>query len=260
MSGQPISLEGARILVSNDDGIDAPGIKVLEQIARSLSDDVWVVAPEANKSGAGHSLTLQRPLRIRQIDERHFAVDGTPTDCVLLAVNEILKDRAPTLVLSGINAGYNLGEDVRYSGTIAAAMEAVVLGVQAIALSQYFKAELEDPWQTPLGHAESIIRKLCAVGWPRDVVMSLNFPPVAPEAVKGVQATSQGRNKIGDEIQHGKDPRGKPYYWVGAMQLASSSAEGTDRHAVEAGYVSVTPVSLDATHYDTLAQLRETLS
>src|SRR5580700_4119051 len=143
-----IELGKCRILVSNDDGIDAPGIKVLEKIAHSLSDDVWVVAPELEQSGASHSLTTRRPLRLIERDERRFAVDGTPTDCILLAVKRVLRDRLPDLVLSGVNAGSNVGEDLTYSGTVAAAMEATLLGIPAIALSQDFRDGEEPPWQT----------------------------------------------------------------------------------------------------------------
>jgi len=259
MTDRPVALDGARILVTNDDGYAAPGIAVLTRIARTFTDDVWVVAPETNQSGTGHSLTLLRPLRLRQVEERRFAVDGTPTDSVLLAVNEVLKDRHPTLVLSGINNGYNLGEDVRYSGTISAAMEGMMLGIPSIALSQYVPPDGQAPWETAETHAPDLIRRLCAAGWPEDTVISVNFPACAPQAVTGVRATAQGRQKIGDEIVRGTDPRGRPYFWVGAMLKTRDAEPGSDMAAVRDNVISVTPVALDATDRAALARLKGAL-
>jgi 5'-nucleotidase len=208
----PLDLAKARILVTNDDGIHAPGIKVLEAIAKDLSKDVWVVAPETEQSAASHSLTLRRPLRIRRVAPRRFAVDGTPTDCVLLAVNHILKARKPTLCLSGINRGGNLGEDVTYSGTVAAAMEATLLGVPSVALSQVYADRANVPWETGRMHAHGVLRKLTRVEWPRSVLMNVNFPDCAAEAVRGSVVVGQGRHKIGDQLVETTDPRGDPYY------------------------------------------------
>src|SRR5437773_5276184 len=168
--------KGMRILVTNDDGINAPGLKVLEKIARQLSRDVWVVAPEVEQSGAAHSLTLRRPLQIRRVSPRRFAVDGTPTDCVLLAVNRLVEGRRPDLVLSGVNRGSNLGEDVTYSGTIAAAMEGTLLNLPSIALSQTYQDRDTVSWDTALRHGTALIRRLCAIGWPQDVLINVNFP------------------------------------------------------------------------------------
>lgn len=259
MTHNPVDLDGARILVTNDDGYDAPGIAVLTRIARTFTDDVWVVAPETNQSGTGHSLTLLRPLRLRQVEERRFAVDGTPTDCVLLAVNEVLKDRHPTLLLSGVNNGYNLGEDVRYSGTISAAMEGMVLGIPSIAMSQFVPPDGNAPWETAEAHAPDLIRRLCAGGWPQDTVISVNFPPCAADQVTGVQATAQGRHKTGDEIVRGTDPRGRPYFWIGAMLKTRDAEPGTDMAAVRDNRISVTPVALDATDRAALGELKGVL-
>ena len=256
MTHSPVALDGARILVTNDDGYSADGIAVLTRIARTFSDDVWVVAPETNQSGTGHSLTLLRPLRLRQVEEKRYAVDGTPTDCVLLAVHELLKDNKPTLVLSGINHGYNLGEDVRYSGTISAAMEGMMLGIPAIALSQFVPREGEVPWDTAENHAPDLIRRLCAGGWPADTVISVNFPPCGPHEVTGIRATVQGRQKTGDEVVRGTDPRGRPYFWVGAMLKTRDAAPGTDIAAVGENAISVTPVALDTTDRETLEELK----
>lgn len=256
MTHTPVELDGARILVTNDDGYSAEGIAVLTRIARTFTDDVWVVAPETNQSGTGHSLTLLRPLRLRQIEEKRFAVDGTPTDCVLLAVHEVLKDRKPTLVLSGVNQGYNLGEDVRYSGTISAAMEGMVLGIPAIALSQFVPPDGKAPWATAETHGPDLIRRLCAAGWPADTVMSVNFPACGADAVTGIRATGQGRQKTGDEVVRGTDPRGRPYFWVGAMLTARDAVPGTDIAAVRDNAISVTPLALDSTDRETLEELK----
>src|SRR5262247_640772 len=206
----PLSLRTSRILVTNDDGINAPGLKVLVQVAKSLTKDVWVVAPEIEQSGAAHSLTLRRPLQVRKLSSRTFAVDGTPTDCVLVAVNKLIPDRRPDLVLSGVNRGANLGEDVTYSGTIAAAMEATLLNVPAIALSQLREGTVIK-WTTAEQFAADVIRKLTSVEWPRGVLMNVNFPIVPPDEVTGVQVVRQGRRAAGIEIVPIKDPLNRPY-------------------------------------------------
>ncbi len=257
---RPIDLKHARILISNDDGIYAPGIEVLIRVARSLSDDVWVVAPETEQSATGHSLTIRRPLRIREHGANTFAVDGTPTDSVLLAVNELMKDRQPDLVLSGINRGGNLGEDIVYSGTVAAAMEATILGVPAIALSQDFERDEDVPWETAEQWAPGIIQKLAARGWPENTLININFPPVLPGDVAGVRACIQGRRKVGDVIVRGIDPRGVPYYWIGGVRSEDKGVPGTDLAAMADKCVSVTPVSLDLTATGLLGGLETTFA
>ncbi len=261
MVSGPLKLASARILISNDDGIGAPGIKRLEKIAADIGAEVWVVAPEEEQSGTGHSLTLRRPLRIRKIAARRFAVDGTPTDCILLAVNQIMKGSRPDLVLSGINRGSNLGEDMTYSGTIAAAMEATLLGVPAIALSQRVPYEtLNSANQADFSAAEvyaaRVIRKLTAIAWPQDVLMNVNFPDRPAAEVTGIEITCEGRRKIGDEILEGFDPRGEAYYWIGNQKTSPTYAKGTDLAAVHDGKVSVTPLSLDLTHRPMQRQLK----
>ena len=255
----PIDLKKARILVTNDDGVYAPGIAVLQRVARALSRDVWVVAPETEQSGAGHSLTLRRPLRLRRLSSRRFCVDGTPTDCVLLAVNHLFRDRPPDLVLSGINRGGNLGEDVTYSGTIAAAMEATLLGVPAIALSQNIDGSATCRWSTAEHHAEALIRRLVAAGWPDDVLININFPDVDHDNVAGVAVVRQGRRKIGDHLVEGKDPRGRTYYWIGDMRVDDRSRRGTDLAAMAAGQIAVTPVHMDMTDRATMTALERAL-
>jgi 5'-nucleotidase len=252
----PISdLADARILVANDDGIGAPGIRVLERIARSLSKDVWVVAPETEQSAAGHSLTLRRPLRVRQVARRRFAVDGTPTDAVLLGINHVIKGRRPDLVLSGVNRGANLGDDITYSGTVAAAMEAVILGIPAIAFSQYSTPGQPVHWATAEHWAPDIIRRVTAVGWGRNVLMNVNFPDVTQAEVTGIELARQGKRKIGDQLAERLDPRGEPYVWIGAQRAEDRSAPGTDLEAVHRGAISVTPLCVDLTDRETIRAL-----
>jgi 5'-nucleotidase len=240
-----------RILLTNDDGIDSPGLHALRDIARQLSDDVWVVAPETNQSGASHSLSLHEPLRMRSIDERAFAVRGTPTDSVIMGVRHVLKDRAPDLVLSGINRGANMAEDVTYSGTIAGAFEGTILGIRSLALSQAFGFESGKNvrWQTALAHAPALLRKLLAIEWAPSSVMNINFPDREPNEVAGTMVTTQGRRDPGLlSIDERHDTWGNPYYWLAFQRRRSSAAEGTDLAAVYAGYISVTPLFLDLTH------------
>jgi 5'-nucleotidase len=250
-----IDLASARILVSNDDGINAPGLKLLAKIARGLCREVWVVAPEREQSGASHSLTLDRPLRVRRLGARRYAVDGTPTDCVLLAVKTIMRDKRPTLMLSGVNSGANLGEDVTYSGTVAAAMEATLLDVPAIAFSQHYAERRTIPWATAGAHAAEVIRRLTALRWPRDTLINVNFPAVPADAVEGIAATRQGRRKIGEGVVERVDPRGRPYYWIGPIREEWPDMPGTDLEAVTAGKVSITPICLDLSNGPALAAL-----
>ena len=266
MADRRIDLGTARVLVSNDDGIESPGIALLEEIARDLASDVWVVAPEQEQSGASHSLTTRRPLRLRPAprgeaprDEtaaRRYAVDGTPTDCVMLAVKYLLKDRVPDLVLSGINAGSNLGEDLTYSGTVAAAMEASLLGIPAIALSQHYHDGEAIPWATAAHFAPDVIRRLCERPWPEHTLVNINFPAAPAAQVRGIAATSQGRRAVADNLTRRFDPRGRPYYWIGPVRENGTAEPGTDLAAIADRRVSVTPIHLDLTNVPVLAALK----
>jgi 5'-nucleotidase len=256
MFEHPLDLANARILLSNDDGIAAPGLKALERVARSLAKDVWVVAPEQEQSGAGHSLTLRRPLRIRRLGPRRFAVDGTPTDCVLLAVNEIMKDRRPTLLLSGINLGGNMGEDVTYSGTVAAAMEGTLLEVPSIAFSLAVMNGAAPRWDTAAHVVAEVVPRLLATQWPSNTLMNVNIPNIPVAQLTGIHATSQGRRKIGDNLVSAVDPRGRAYYWIGPTRNEDTAKPGTDLNTVGRGGVAVTPVYLDLTHVAALNELR----
>jgi len=256
MAKRNFDLSKSRILVTNDDGIYAPGIEVLERIARSLSADVWVVAPEAEQSGAAHSLTLRRPLRVRKLSDRRFSIDGTPTDCALLAINRILEDRRPDLMLSGVNGGANLGEDVTYSGTIAAAMEATLLGVPAIALSQLNRGNEEPPWDIAESHGPEVIRRLASVEWPAGVLVNINFPDPRPLEVSGVRVCRQGRRSGGIALVEGLDPKNRPYIWIGDFTSDATTEPGTDLEAVYERAIAVTPLHLDLTHEVGLELLR----
>ena len=247
-----------RILLTNDDGIDSPGLHALRQIAAELSGDVWIVAPETNQSGASHSLTLHEPLRLRQIDERAFAVRGTPTDSVIMGVRHILKDKGPDLVLSGVNRGANMAEDVTYSGTIAGAFEGTILGIRSIALSQAYGIEgvKSTKWQTAIAHGPGLIRKLLGLEWAPFSVMNINFPDREPDDVVATVVTTQGKRDPGLlQIDERHDTWGNPYYWLAFERRRSTTQEGTDLWAVYSGRISVTPLFLDLTHQS----MRETL-
>jgi 5'-nucleotidase len=247
-----------RILVTNDDGIHAPGLEVAERIARSLSDDVWIVAPESEQSGASHSLTLTLPLRLREIDKRRFAVTGTPTDCVMMAVAHLMQDARPSLVLSGVNRGSNIADDVTYSGTIAGAMEGCALGIPSVALSQAygFTEDKTVHWDCAEAHGPGVITKLVERGWPADVLMNLNFPDCAPKDVKSVEITEQGKRDLQTAtLDRRIDGRGIPYFWIGFRRVRSNPPEGTDLRAIYEGRISVTPLHLNLTEF----RVRESL-
>jgi len=247
----------ARILVSNDDGIHAPGLEVLERAAAGLSPDVWTIAPEVNHSGAGHSLTLKRPLHVRQMAERRYHVDGTPTDCILLGVNKVLADHRPDLVLSGVNLGSNVAEDVTYSGTIAAAMEATLLGLPAVALSLDVGVGQAPRWETVEAHCADVVRKVVQHALPPGVLVSINFPDCEPDVVKGVRVTSQGFHQIRSDVMEAKDPYGNTVYWVGMQVRETALDPNSDVAAVEKGYVSVTPIHMEMTDFATLEHLKQ---
>lgn len=257
----PDDLSRLRILVSNDDGIRAPGLKTLEKIARTISRDVWVVAPETEQSAMSHSLSMHLPLRIRRLGPKRFAVSGTPTDCTLLASRAVLGRKAKPfdLILSGINRGGNLGEDVTYSGTVAVAIEGTLLGIPSIALSLEFGSAKNPHWETALAHGPAIIRKLAAAGWPRNNLINVNFPDLAPGRVKGLKVCYQGVRHVGETVTSRTDPRGRPYYWIGSPTRERVDIEGSDITACHEGYITVTPLRVDLTDYKTLEHIRSHL-
>jgi len=249
-----------RILLTNDDGISAPGFAAMERIARTLSDDIWLVAPAEEQSGAGHSLTLTKPIRVRKLDDRRFAVAGTPTDAVMMALGHIMQDHRPDLILSGVNRGPNLAEDVTYSGTVSAAMEGTLAGVRSIAMSQMMAsyAHGEESFAAAEVSAADIVRKVCGSEWGDGVLININFPPLA--VPKGVRVTEQGFRDYGHiAIDARTDPRGFPYFWFGYGREVETPAHRSDLEAVREGLVSVTPLHLDLTHRQTMATLVQSL-
>lgn len=250
-----------RILLTNDDGIHAEGLQVLERIARTLTDDVWVVAPETDQSGLAHSLTLSEPLRLRQISEKHFALRGTPTDCVIMAIRKVLGGK-PDLILSGVNMGANMADDVTYSGTIAGAIEGTLQGVRSIALSQAYKHGTDRiaPWAVAETHAPALIRRLMTVELPAFTFLNLNFPNCAPDAVVATEVTEQGKLDFGMVVDERTDGRGYPYYWLRFGDRLGEFREGTDIHAVRENRISVTPLKLDLTDHSVLDKLTAALA
>jgi 5'-nucleotidase len=249
-----------RILLTNDDGVHAPGLKVLEEIARQFSDDIWICAPSEEQSGAGHSLTLTRPVRLQQLDERRFAVTGTPTDSVMMALRTVMPD-APDLILSGVNRGANLGDDVTYSGTVSAAIEGALAGIRSIAFSQVYAREgMGD--DVPFGAAREwgpkVLAPLIDAPLAERTLINVNFPALAPDAVKGIRVVRQGFHDYSrGSIVEGRDPRGYRYFWFGLHAIEHTLDHGTDLEAIDDGYVAVTPLQLDLTHYSTIGILAD---
>ena len=249
-----------RILITNDDGIAAEGLQALVRIARRLTDDVWVCAPETEQSGASRRLTLTEPVRVRRLEPKTFAVSGTPTDCVMLAVQELVEGAKPDLVLSGVNRGQNVAEDVTFSGTVAGALQGMAVGVRSIALSQVltrFHDEVQAHYETAEAHAPGVISRLLEIGWPAKVVMNLNFPPVPPDEVAGVEVTRQGvRDESYLHFDKRTDLRGRDYYWLGYRGRATEPQPGTDLHAIRARRISVTPLHIDLTQLECMHELK----
>ncbi len=241
-----------RILLTNDDGIHAEGLEILEQVAASISKDVWVVAPEIEQSGASHSLSLHAPVRVKDYGSNRFSVTGTPTDCVLLATQTLLpKGKRPALVLSGINRGSNVGDDITYSGTVAGAMEACLLDIPAIALSQLFFDHADIHWETAATFAPKLVRKLAKAQLPEGSFWNLNFPACAPAKVKGVRVAPQGKRFTQVALTRRMDPKHRPYFWIGG-ERENAAAEGTDVALLEQGYITVTPLKLDLTDRESM--------
>lgn len=244
------------ILISNDDGINSEGLHKLHETLKELGE-VFVVAPDRDQSAVSHSLSLYRPLRIEQISDNVYTVDGTPTDCINIAVNGILKENKPDIVVSGINKGENLGDDITYSGTVSAAMEGALLGVPSVAVSLATKANFN--FDAAAYYAKLIAGYVLSSNLPADTILNVNIPPLPREEIKGILVTRQGKRVYGEPIVEKVDPRGKKYYWIGGYELGSVDIENSDIAAVKLGYVSVTPISLDLTDYGFLDRLRKDL-
>lgn len=249
-----------RILISNDDGINAPGLAVLEAIAHAISDDVWVCAPAEEQSGAGHSLTLHSPVRLRTHGNNRFSVTGTPSDAVNLALRKLFPDRAPDLMLSGVNAGENLGDDVTYSGTVSAAMEAALAGIPAIAFSQAFR-DSDAGFAAATAWGAKVLAPLIDAQMAKRTLINVNFPALAADAVKGIRVVRQGFHDYArGSLVEATDPRGRPYFWFGLDDVEHTLDHGTDLEAVADGYISVTPLHLDLTHHAAIGALAERFS
>lgn len=250
--------DNTRILVTNDDGIMAEGLQALEAVARTLSGDVWVIAPEQEQSGAGHSLTMHEPIRMRKIEEKRYAVAGTPTDCVLMALMEIARDKPFGLVLSGINRGANVAEDVTYSGTIAAAMEGTLLEVPSIAFSTAFSLDKPIEWQAVIERAPSIVRELGRHTWPDSTLINVNFPGLPASAIKGTRLCPHGRRRINEKLDRRIDPRGRPYFWVAGPGVEPFSEHPeADYNQLADGYITITPLTMDLTHHLFMRELSD---
>jgi len=245
-----------RILISNDDGINSEGIHKLHETLKKLGE-VYIVAPDRDQSAVSHSLSLFRPLRLDKITEYVYSVDGTPTDCVNLAINGILRDKKPDLVVSGINKGENLGDDITYSGTVSAAMEGTLLGIPSIAISLVGRGDFN--FDLASYHSELITRYVLQNGLPKDTLLNVNIPHATADEIKGIMITRQGKRLYDEPIVEKVDPRGKKYYWIGGDELEFLDIESSDLVAVKAGYVSVTPIGLDLTKYDHIDKLRSDL-
>lgn len=239
-------------LVSNDDGISARGIRVMSQWLKRLGD-VTIVAPDQNRSGASNSLTLNAPVRIREIEEQMFRASGTPTDCVHIALTGLL-DRDPDMVVSGINAGANLGDDVIYSGTVAAAMEGRYLGLPAIAVSLVFD-EQPQYYETAAQAVVLVIERLVQDPLPADTILNINVPDLPWQEVRGFEVTRLGHRHRAEPTIQMLDPRGEPMYWIGAAGAEQDAGPGTDFSAVRRGYISITPIHVDLTRYQALEQV-----
>ncbi len=242
------------ILISNDDGIRARGLEVLVRTLRKWAD-VVVVAPQGEQSASSHSLTLHRPLRIERVGPNRYAVDGTPTDCIVLAVHKILS-RHPDLVLSGINRGANLGDDIHYSGTVSAAVEGAILGIRSMAVSLAIFGEKRKHYTTAADVAGSLCRQLIQAKTPTGVLFNVNVPNRPAKMVSDWEMTTLGKRNYGGVIIEKTDPRGRPYYWIGGDQTALVDRAGTDCTAIAQGKISVTPLRIDLTHRSFLREMK----
>ncbi len=249
-----------RILITNDDGINAPGLYVLEKIAAKLSDDIWICAPSEEQSGAGHSLTLTRPVRLREHAPRRFSVTGTPTDAVTMALKKLLP-APPDLILSGVNRGANLGDDITYSGTVSAALEGALAGIRSIALSQVYSKEgvgNEVSFDAAEVWGEKVLKPLVDSPFAPRTLINVNFPPVPSGEVKGIRVVRQGFHDYSrGTVVEGVDPRGFSYFWFGLHGIEHTPEHDTDLEAIADGFVAVTPLHLDMTHHQALTSLAE---
>jgi 5'-nucleotidase len=249
-----------RVLLTNDDGIDAPGLAVLEAVAAELADEVWVVAPEHDQSGTSHSISLHSPLRVSRQGERRFGVAGTPGDCIVMAVRHLMVDQPPTVVLSGINRGANLGVETMFSGTVGAAMTGLLLGLPSVALSQTFRDRENVRWDTARALAPDVVRKLLDVSHAAPVCLNVNFPDVDAAAAGPLMVTRQGAGLVqGIDVLPNVDPRGIDYYWMRFRRGPRENEPDTETAVIASGGISVTPIYFDRTDERTFAVLADAL-
>ncbi len=241
-----------RILVTNDDGIHSPGLTALAQ-ALSAVGEVWIVAPDRERTAVAHAVTLHKPLRLHRLATRIFSVNGTPVDCVNLALVKVMP-KPPVIVVSGINKGVNLGDDVMYSGTVSGAMEGTILGVPSVAISQ----EGQERFRFAVGarYAERIVRLVLAQGLPEETLLNVNVPDLPSRSIKGARITCLSRRRFDNPIIEKLDPHGRKYYWIAGTRLSWSRSKDADHEALQDGYVSITPIHLDLTHYGVLDKFR----
>jgi 5'-nucleotidase len=246
------------VLLTNDDGIDAPGLAVLEEIAAQLAREVWVVAPAHDQSGTSHSISLHAPLRLARLGERRFSVSGTPGDCVAMGLRHLLRETPPDVVLSGVNRGANLGRETVFSGTVGAAMTAMLLGVPGLALSQAFTDRANVPWDSARGLAVGVIRRVWAMEWhSAEACLNINFPPCRPEEAGPMVLTRQGHGVLGGvEVVTGRDPRGVDYHWLQLVRGAPEDLAESETLAIRARKISVTPLSFERTNLEVLGRMR----
>ncbi|WP_019446990.1 5'/3'-nucleotidase SurE [Cupriavidus sp. BIS7] len=250
-----------RVLLTNDDGIDAPGLAVLEQVAATLAREVWIVAPEHDQSGTSHSISLHAPLRISERGPRRFGITGTPGDCVVMAVRQVMRDTPPDLILSGINRGGNLGMETVFSGTVGAAMTGMLLGVRSIALSQVFKDRNAVKWETSRALAGDVIRRLLAAGWSDDACLNVNFPDVDAAAAGPLTVSRQGVGLVNAiDVRAHVDPRGIPYHWLQFSRGPRPDVDDAEAMVVARGAVSVTPLCFERTSEEAATALAASLA
>ncbi len=243
------------ILVTNDDGIDSQGMKILERIAKKISNNVYIIAPNKEQSAKSHSITLTEPLRIEKKSRYKFSVSGTPTDCVILGVNEVMP-RIPDLLLSGINCGANIAEDISYSGTIAAAIEGTLMGIKSIALSQVYLNRKKISWDISKNYSEEIILKILRNKWDKNVLLNINFPHKLSKKKDYISITKQGKRAYEKSlIEKRFDPRGDHYYWLGYRKQKVSRNDSSDLAAIAKGYISISPLKIDFTHNSSIKTL-----
>ena len=251
----------SKVLLTNDDGFDAPGLRTLMQVADEVAEEVWIVAPDYDQSGTSHSLSLHSPLRVSQKDERRYSVSGTPGDCVVMAVRHLMASGRPDLILSGINRGANLGIETVLSGTVGAAMTGMLLGIPSMALSQAFSDRNAVRWDTSRALAPTVIRQFAKGAWSQGSILNINFPDVPVGEVGQIELTTQGTGLMDDvEVISGIDPRSLEYHWLSLRRSAREDVAGSETLAIGRGRVSITPLQFERTNQNVLASLQAGLT